>query len=176
MSKFCGGCGSPLTEGQKFCGKCGAGNSVQQAAARPVEAVPPSAPAAHTQPIVAAAPAPGGSNTLLKVGIAAILIIFVGGAAALGAVFYAVHRVKARPVPTAGSGHCSRKQQPRRVQMGRTGQMGQTPAVSKAIHAAFSARRMFLVPLESRSPVRKHRMAAAAISPGATPRTWSPNT
>ena len=26
MSKFCGTCGSPLTDGQKFCGKCGVAN------------------------------------------------------------------------------------------------------------------------------------------------------
>lgn len=95
MSRFCGGCGSPLTEGQKFCGKCGAANSVQQAAAAPAEAAPPpSATPVQTQPGASPAPAQGGSNTLLKVGIAAVLIIFVGGAAALGAVFYAVHKVK----------------------------------------------------------------------------------
>ena len=39
-------------------------------------------------------PAPARSNSLLKVGIAAVVIIFVGGIAALGAVYYAVHKVK----------------------------------------------------------------------------------
>lgn len=95
MSKFCGGCGSPLTaEGQKFCGKCGAASSVSQLAALPAMTAPPSAPLPRSQPVVASSPAPASSNTLLKVGIAAVLIIFVGGAAALGAVFYAVHKVK----------------------------------------------------------------------------------
>jgi hypothetical protein len=43
---------------------------------------------------VTPAAAPTRSNTLLKVGIAAVVIIFVGGVAALGAVYYAVHKVK----------------------------------------------------------------------------------
>jgi hypothetical protein len=46
------------------------------------------------QPVVASTPTPARSNTLLKVGIAAVVIIFVGGMAALGAVYYAVHKVK----------------------------------------------------------------------------------
>jgi hypothetical protein len=94
MSKFCGSCGSPLTERQKFCGKCGTANPVQAAASAAPATPSPSASPAQSQPVVAAAPPPTGSKTLLKVGIAAVLIIFVGGAAALGAVFYAVHKVK----------------------------------------------------------------------------------
>ena len=40
------------------------------------------------------APAPAPSNSLLKVGVAAVVIIFVGGIAALGAAYYVVHKVK----------------------------------------------------------------------------------
>ncbi len=100
MSKFCGTCGSPLTDGQKFCGKCGIANITVQQTAPPTEhptsasAPPAYAPVASSQPVVTSAPAPARSNTLLKVGIAAVVIIFVGGIAALGAVYYAVHKVK----------------------------------------------------------------------------------
>ncbi|MGA8089319.1 MAG: zinc ribbon domain-containing protein [Terracidiphilus sp.] len=100
MSKFCGTCGSPLNDGQKFCGKCGSINSPAQqapaAAPQPSTLPPPPAytPVAQPQPIAAASQAPTQSNALLKAGIAAVLIIFVGGAAALGAVYYVVHKVK----------------------------------------------------------------------------------
>jgi hypothetical protein len=100
MSKFCGTCGSPLTDGQKFCGKCGIANITVQQTAPPTEhptsasAPPAYAPVVSSQPVVTSAPAPARSNTLLKLGIAAVVIIFVGGVAALGAVYYAVHKVK----------------------------------------------------------------------------------
>ncbi|HEX3892090.1 MAG TPA: zinc ribbon domain-containing protein [Terracidiphilus sp.] len=96
MSKFCGTCGSSLNEGQKFCGKCGGVNAAnpqipaEQPYASP--APPAFAPVAQPQPVVASTPA--RSNALLKVGIAAVVIIFVGGIAALGAVYYVVHKVK----------------------------------------------------------------------------------
>jgi len=99
MSKFCGACGSPMNEGTKFCGNCGAANvAVQQTSAppAPTPSTPPASPAyapvAQAQP--AAVSTPAHSNALLKVGIAAVVIIFVGGIAALGAVYYAVHKVK----------------------------------------------------------------------------------
>jgi hypothetical protein len=96
MSKFCGTCGSPLNEGQKFCGKCGGINaaSPQTPAGQPYTspAPPAFAPVTQPQPVVASTPA--GSNSLLKVGIAAVVIIFVGSIAALGAVYYVVHKVK----------------------------------------------------------------------------------
>ena len=92
MSKFCGTCGSPLTEGKKFCGKCGAAS---QSAEQPLS---PSTKPAYTPVVQPQSPvpvvAPARSNTMLKVGIAAVAIIFVGGVAALGAVYYAVHKVK----------------------------------------------------------------------------------
>lgn len=101
MSKFCGTCGSSLNEGQKFCGKCGsAGAASQQTPAQPDQqaytspAPPPFAPVTQMQSVAASSPAPAGSNSLLKVGIAAVVIIFVGGIAALGAVYYVAHKVK----------------------------------------------------------------------------------
>lgn len=101
MSKFCGTCGSPLSDAQKFCGKCGSANELPKQAAAAATAQPgvPPAPAAYTpvaqpQPVGAASPAPTQSNALLKIGIAAVAIIFVGGVAALGAVYYVAHKVK----------------------------------------------------------------------------------
>jgi hypothetical protein len=93
MSKFCGTCGSPLSEGKKFCGKCGAATSSPQ---QPSSTTAQSTytPVVEPQPGVTPVAAPARSNTLLKVGIAAVAIIFVGGIAALGAVYYAVHKVK----------------------------------------------------------------------------------
>jgi hypothetical protein len=101
MSKFCGTCGSPLNEGQKFCGKCGgASAAVQQTPAQPDQqfstpSTPPAfAPVSQPQPVAASAATPPRSNGLLKVGIAAVVILIVGGMAALGAVYYAVHKIK----------------------------------------------------------------------------------
>lgn len=88
MGKFCGTCGSPLSEGKKFCGKCGA------ASTSPHRPSPAFTPINQPQPAVTLLVAHARSNTLLKVGIAAVAIIFVGGIAALGAVYYAVHGVK----------------------------------------------------------------------------------
>jgi hypothetical protein len=96
MNKFCGTCGSSLNEGQKFCGKCGGVNaaSPQMPAEQPYTspAPPAFAPVTQPQPVVASTPA--RSNSLLKVGVAAVVIIFVGGIAALGAAYYVVHKVK----------------------------------------------------------------------------------
>ena len=93
MSKFCGSCGSPLNEGKKFCGKCGAASSSsQQPSSTPAQ--PAYTPVVQLQPPVSPVAAPARFNTLLKVGIAAVAVIFVGGVAALGAVYYAVHKVK----------------------------------------------------------------------------------
>ena len=93
MSKFCGSCGSPLNEGKKFCGKCRAASSSSgQPSSSQAQAT--YTPVVQPQPAVAPIAAPARSNTLLKVGIAALAIIFVGGIAALGAVYYAVHKVK----------------------------------------------------------------------------------
>jgi hypothetical protein len=89
MSKFCGSCGSPLNEGKKFCGKCGAASSSpEQPAASPAQ------PTYTPEPPVTPIAAPARSNTLLKVGVALVAIIFVGGVAAVGVVYYVVHKVK----------------------------------------------------------------------------------
>lgn len=93
MSKFCGSCGAPLNDQQRFCGKCGATNSpVQQT---PAPSAPPAyTPVALSQPVAASAPTSVRSNSLLKVGIIAVVIMVVGGMAALGAVYYTVMKVK----------------------------------------------------------------------------------
>ena len=57
-------------------------------------APPAFAPVSQPQPVAASTSTPARSNALLKVGIAAVVIIFVGGIAALGAAYYAVHKVK----------------------------------------------------------------------------------
>jgi hypothetical protein len=44
--------------------------------------------------IAAVSPVPTQSNALLKICIAAVVIIFVGGVAAVGAVYYVAHKVK----------------------------------------------------------------------------------
>jgi hypothetical protein len=93
VSKVCGSCGSPLSEGKKFCGKCGAASSLpEQPTSAPAQ--PIYTPIVQPQTPVITAAAPARSSTLLKVGIAAVVIILVGGIAAVGAVYYAVHKVK----------------------------------------------------------------------------------
>ena len=96
MSKFCGTCGSPFNEGQKFCGKCGGINaaSPQMPGEQPFTSPTPPAFAPVTQPQPVVTTTPVRSNSLLKVGIAAVVIIVVGGIAALGAAYYVVHKVK----------------------------------------------------------------------------------
>jgi hypothetical protein len=98
MSKFCGTCGSPLDEGARFCGKCGAANSSTQQTSAPLPRTSTTSMAstqsASAQPSPVLAPLPTHSNGLFKVGIAVVVIIFVGGIAAFGAVYYAVHKVR----------------------------------------------------------------------------------
>jgi hypothetical protein len=93
MSRVCGTCGSQLTEGKKFCGKCGGATS---SAERPPSPSTPPAYTAFAQPqaSVTSVSAPARSNTLLKVGVAAVAIIFVGGIVAFGAIYCAMHKVK----------------------------------------------------------------------------------
>lgn len=96
MANFCVKCGATLSGGP-FCMKCGADARgvvmpVQpQAVAPPLASVPAPAPQ-----IVAPPSAPAGKqgmSALAKLGIAAVVIIFVGGAAAIGGVYYVAHRV-----------------------------------------------------------------------------------
>ncbi len=111
MGNFCVKCGSPLTSGP-FCTKCGtdarkAAESVQpQPAAMSAEptqaAFPPAQPG--PQPVAGPAAEPAfsqpaakqGVSTLAKLGIAAVGIIFVGGAAGAVGVYYIAHRVSQR--------------------------------------------------------------------------------
>jgi zinc-ribbon domain len=87
MSRFCEHCGTALDEGTRFCANCGAPT---QASAEAQQAAAPQ-PTAAAQP-AAAAPSKGMSAGA-KLAIAAVVIIFVGGAVALAGVFYAAHRV-----------------------------------------------------------------------------------
>ena len=84
MARFCGTCGSALSETATFCGNCGA-NARQAGQPSPAAASPSS-------------PHPSGagqakSNTGIKIVVAIVAIIFVGGILALGGIFYAAHKV-----------------------------------------------------------------------------------
>ena len=93
MPNFCVKCGSPLSGGP-FCVKCGAdarsvSPSVQPQL--PSVAQPPSLhPVSETS---TPAGAKQGMSSLAKLGIAAVVIIFVGGAAGAVGMYYIVHRV-----------------------------------------------------------------------------------
>ena len=98
MAKFCGQCGTPLNNTAVFCGGCGA----PVPAGAPASAAPPSMPVAPA-PAYAAVPAyvPGTavvpakkSNTLLKVIIACVVLLFVGTALAVGGMWYAAQKIK----------------------------------------------------------------------------------
>src|SRR5690349_16000146 len=108
MANFCVKCGSPLINGP-FCTKCGtdARGVTQSAQVQPnsVSSQPSQATAAarHTspQPIITP-PAPtelqptaakNGMSSLAKLGIAAVVIIFVGGAVGAIGVYYIAHKV-----------------------------------------------------------------------------------
>ncbi len=94
MPNFCVKCGAPLSGGP-FCVKCGADarSAVPsvQAQSPPSVAQPPSPPPASEMSTPASAKQ--GMSTLAKLGIAAVAIIFVGGAAGAVGVYYVAHRV-----------------------------------------------------------------------------------
>ncbi len=108
MPNFCVKCGAPLTSGP-FCTKCGAdarsmGQPVQpQQAPMPAQPQQTSVPAAPTGPQPVATPpaaavaqpvaAKQGMSTLAKLGIAALGVILVGGAAGAVGVYYVAHKV-----------------------------------------------------------------------------------
>lgn len=94
MASYCVKCGASLSGGP-FCVKCGADarsvNSPVQPQSLPSSAQPPSPnPASET---ITPASAKQGMSTLAKAGIAAVAIIFVGGAAGVVGVYYLAHRV-----------------------------------------------------------------------------------
>lgn len=93
MGKFCVKCGASLGAGL-FCVKCGAdtrqmGEPPQTQAAQPPAQTPPTQTIPSSSPV----PAKRGMSALAKLGIAAVTIIFVGGAAGVVGVYYIAHRV-----------------------------------------------------------------------------------
>jgi zinc-ribbon domain len=109
MAGFCRNCGSPLDDTQAFCAKCGTPISgspvrppassvptVTPAAPRPPAAAPsqprPAVPAPAPQ-AVAAAPVKSG-NTLVKVLLIFLVVIFLFGAIGVAGIWYVAHRVK----------------------------------------------------------------------------------
>lgn len=91
MAGFCGKCGSPLDDVQAFCARCG--TPVSGPPPRPAAAAPAPPPAARPPAVSPAAPAKS-SNTLLKVLLAFVIIIFVLGAVGIAGVWYVGHRIK----------------------------------------------------------------------------------
>jgi hypothetical protein len=118
MSNFCTKCGAP-SGGAAFCVQCGTDLRSQPSAAQP-PAIPPNpvtpssvapsaiaptpiaptpiAPTPVAPAPVAAAPVaptakPSGMSTAAKIGIAAVVVIVLFGAAAVAGVFYVAHRV-----------------------------------------------------------------------------------
>ena len=91
MATFCVKCGAPLSG--PFCVKCGADMSNLSALPQPPTPVAqaPQPAAAPTSP--GPAPAKQGLSALAKLGIAAVVIIFVGGAVGIAGVYYVAHRV-----------------------------------------------------------------------------------
>ncbi len=112
MAKFCGTCGSPLNDTAVFCGGCGgrvpAGSPPAPAQTPTVltnQPAPAFTPVATNQPAPAFTPVaayvPGTavppakkSNTLLKVLIACVVLLFVGTALALAGMYYAAQKIK----------------------------------------------------------------------------------
>lgn len=88
MASFCAKCGSIVAESAAFCGRCGA--KVQPPRSAPTQSMPVQA-TPFPQPI--APPPARQSNTLLKVGIALVAVLAVGGVLALAAVVYVAHKV-----------------------------------------------------------------------------------
>src|ERR1039457_3084654 len=111
MANFCTKCGTPRTG--RFCVKCGAdiSQSTTPAPPQPVqqnagtaspEAVPvPVAgpPSATISPLVTNK----RMSPLAKLGIAAVVVVLVGGALAVGGLYYAAHRISQKIHEEAGS-------------------------------------------------------------------------
>jgi hypothetical protein len=96
MAKFCVKCGVPLAGA--FCGKCG---TDMRSVASPPQPQPsqPTSPQSHVfqpgvqMPPQTLAPAKQPISSLAKLGIAAVAIIFVGGAAGAVGLYYVAHGV-----------------------------------------------------------------------------------
>jgi hypothetical protein len=118
MAKFCGNCGTQLNDTAVFCGGCGKpvpGSSpapaVQPVAAatpptfapQPVTSAPPApafTPVAGYSPAAVAAPAKK-SNTLLKVLVVCVVLLFVGTALAAAGMWYATQKIKEKATAAA---------------------------------------------------------------------------
>jgi len=109
MANFCVKCGSPLTG--PFCTRCGTdARGATQPAPVQANSVPPPNPqpgaaGVYTSPQSATTPSSPmasqpaskkGLSGLAKLGIAALVIIFVGGAAGAVGVYYVAHKVSQR--------------------------------------------------------------------------------
>ena len=92
MAEFCSKCGAPVPGA--FCPKCGADMRNPSA---PQPGNPAPSPQAVAPAVVSPAPptaaSPKKMSGLAKLGIAAVVLIFVGGALAVGGVYYVAHRV-----------------------------------------------------------------------------------
>jgi hypothetical protein len=93
MATFCANCGAPLSTGP-FCVRCGAdmrnmAEPSQPQSPQPMAQMHP----AQATPLSSSLSAKQGMSTLAKLGIAAIVIIFVGGAAGAVGVYYVAHKV-----------------------------------------------------------------------------------
>ncbi len=112
MANFCVNCGAPLSGGL-FCVKCGADT---RNPATPAQTQPPpqTAPAPAIMPVqmpaqqvglpvAQPAAAKAGMSTLAKLGIAAVVVFFVGGVLAIGGLYYAAHRISQKIHEEAGS-------------------------------------------------------------------------
>jgi hypothetical protein len=92
MGKFCVNCGAGLAAGP-FCGKCGADmRNVAESQPQSLQPSPPTPPS-QPPPLTGAVTRKPGMSTLAKLGIAAVAIIFIGGAAGAVGVYYVAHRV-----------------------------------------------------------------------------------
>lgn len=98
---FCTQCGTPRAGGSKFCTACGAPQPPLETA--PADVAPPSPPAPpaytpapppYVQGGVAPLPSAKKSNTLLKVVVAVLVILFIGAGLVLAGLYYAAQKVK----------------------------------------------------------------------------------
>jgi hypothetical protein len=109
VANFCVKCGSALTSGP-FCTKCGADARSMGQSIQPQQAPMPAQPQQGTVPAAPTGPQPGvapwvapsvaqpvapkqGMSALAKLGIAALGVILVGGAAGALGVYYVAHKV-----------------------------------------------------------------------------------
>ena len=110
MANFCTKCGTPVTG--RFCVKCGTdiSQSTTPAPLQPVQqnartAAPEAAQPPVARPALATVPPPVTNkkmSMLAKLGIAAVVVVFAGGALAVGGLYYAVHRVSQKIHEEAG--------------------------------------------------------------------------